>query len=491
MAIGSRSSLIEPTRKGCGEDPVVLAERLAFRYFGAQCGLAEISMRVQPGHSLLVTGSSGSGKSTLMRCLSGLIPHLYRGQLSGCVTIDGLSTVEMPLWRLMEQVGLVFQNPAAQMLTHSVEQELIFGLENLGLPPDILRARLETALDQFDLQPLRKRSPQRLSSGEQQRVALAAAFARDPKILLLDEPLSMLDSTAACELLDGLKSLMDKGTALVVGEHREDALVSLPFLRSVNLDGVPKPQLEEPPSEGFPLHSSPFDVRVSSMSVEVGGRPVLRGMDLVLRGGEMTAIVGRNGVGKTTLLRALTGLQRYAGKVVTSEANGPPEFGLVFQNPDLQLFNPTVREEILYRIPDADMRYYDWLVSALGLEPYEQTQPLLLSEGEKKRTALASVLMRKPRHGVLLDEPSLGQDRRHKQVLLRVMRGLTEAGLCVVLTTHDLELAACADRLILLGGDGVEADGAPGQVMRDTAAWERVGLRLPSWLELPLPVEGR
>lgn len=490
MAIGSHSSLIDTTRARMNEDAVVLAERLAFRYFNDGRGLPETSLELRAGQSLLVMGSSGCGKSTLLRCLAGLIPHLYRGAFNGRVTVRGMTTTDTPLWRLAERVGLVFQNPAAQMLAQSVEQELIFGLENLGYPPDRLRARLESTLDQFDLQPLRKRSPQRLSSGEQQRVALAAAFVREPEVLLLDEPLSMLDSTAACELLKDLRALMQQGTALVVCEHRRDAVASLPFLQTMTMDGVSRSQLEASVEPVTGARSSPFEICISGMGVRLGERSVLRDLDLVLRGGEVTAIVGRNGVGKTTLLRVLAGLQGYQGAINTSDLGGRPDFGLVFQNPDLQLFNPSVREEILYRVRDADMDYYAWLLHTLELERYEQASPLLLSEGEKKRTALASVLMHQPRHGVLLDEPSLGQDLYHKRILLRLLRGLTDVGQCVVLTTHDLELAAQAHRLVLLGDDGVEADGTPASVMRDAAVWKRVGLRLPSWLKLPRAEEG-
>jgi energy-coupling factor transporter ATP-binding protein EcfA2 len=154
---------------------------------------------------------------------------------------------------------------------------------------------------------------------------------------------------------------------------------------------------------------------------------------------------------------------------------------MVFQNPDLQLFNASVREEILYRLPEPDLAYYRWLVAALGLERYEHTPPLLLSEGEKKRLALGLVMMRRPAHGLLLDEPSLGQDHTHKSILLHILRTLAEAGQLVVITTHDLTLASQADRLILLGPDGVIADGPTDEILEDRSAWERTGLILPGW----------
>jgi energy-coupling factor transport system ATP-binding protein len=155
---------------------------------------------------------------------------------------------------------------------------------------------------------------------------------------------------------------------------------------------------------------------------------------------------------------------------------------MVFQNPDRQLFNPTVREEILYRLPNPDMARYTWLVQILGLRGYEATPPLLLSEGEKKRVALATALMQAPAHGVLLDEPSLGQDRAHKRCLLGLARALAAAGQIVIMTTHDLALAARADRMLLMDEAGFVRDGPPMEVLQDDAAWSRIGLRVPTWL---------
>jgi energy-coupling factor transporter ATP-binding protein EcfA2 len=157
---------------------------------------------------------------------------------------------------------------------------------------------------------------------------------------------------------------------------------------------------------------------------------------------------------------------------------------MVIQNPDLQIFCPTVRDEILYRLADPDMARYAWLVGVLGLTRYQDTPPLLLSEGEKKRLALATILMRGFRHGVLLDEPTLGQDGRHRAMLVWLIRALAEAGQLVVLATHDLNLAAQADRLLLLDAGRIIADGPPGDVLSDRAVWAAAGLVVPSWVRV-------
>lgn len=459
---------------------ILRAEGVAYRYPQNNRGLVPISLELQAGDRLLITGPSGCGKSTLARCLAGLIPHLYRGVLEGSVWLGGLCTADHPLWQLAEAAGLVFQNPAAQMLAESVEEEIVFGLENLGLEPADIRQRLEGTLERFGLGALRARSPQTLSGGEQQKLALAAITARQPALLILDEPLSMLDGTAAAELVHYLGDVAREGSTVIVAEHREEYLRSLPGLEILRLAG---PAAQEAPvphlARALPGGTS-FALAVENLSVSLGGRPILDGLSFRAEAGQIVAVVGRNGVGKTTLLRALAGLQKHEGSVRIDGER--PDLGLVFQNADLQLFNASVREEILYRVPEPDEDLYRWLVSALGLAPYEETPPLLLSEGEKKRVALATVLMRRPRHGLLLDEPSLGQDSAHKAALIRVARALAAAGQLVILTTHDLTLAAQADTMALLGPHGFAAWGPPAGVLRDPGPWTGLGLSVPSWV---------
>jgi len=470
----------------------VRAEQVAFRYPQNGYGLEPTTLQCRPGDFVLVSGPSGCGKSTLARCLIGLIPHLYRGTLTGAVWVGGLRTTEVSLWQLVKRAGMVFQNPAAQMLASSVEDEVAFGLENLGLSPEVIGQRLDATLARFELDVVRTRSPHTLSGGEQQKLALAAVMARNPAVLILDEPFSMLDGAAVVELVDHLTDLARSGTTVVICEHRPEYLQAVPTLRTIQLNEPKTVSALDPRCEAavpmFSFRTLPFRLEVSGLTVCLGGRAVLRDLHFGASGGEVIAVVGRNGVGKTTLLRVLAGLQKHQGRVVVNGER--PDLGLAFENADLQLFNATVRDEILYRVPDPDMALYRQLLDALKLSRYEEVPPLLLSEGEKKRVALATVLMRKPRHGVLLDEPSLGQDNAHKAMLMRIARGVANSGQLVILATHDPTLAAQADRLLLLGTEGLVADGPPSQVMRSPVPWAQIGLSVPSWVHIP-PVEGR
>jgi energy-coupling factor transporter ATP-binding protein EcfA2 len=451
---------------------------IAYRYPQNQQGLAPVSLDVASGDAWLVTGPSGCGKSTLARCLTGLIPHLYRGEMAGEVWLDGLNTATTPLWQLTERAGLVFQNPAAQMLASTVEDEIVFGLENLGLPHAEIGDRLEQVVTQFDLSSLRNRSPLTLSGGEQQKVALAATMARRPALLVLDEPLSMLDHVASHDLISALATCAGDGAALVICEHRCEQLQFLPGLQTFTLgENVgARPFGVNARHSAAPFAPTPhFTLEVEHLGVTLDGREVLRDLSFSVPGGQIVAIVGRNGVGKTTRLRALVGLQRYSGAV--GVAGKRPDFAMTFQNPDIQLFNATVREEILYKLPAPDMTYYHWLLEILGLADYEATPPLLLSEGEKKRVTLATALMCAPRHGLLLDEPSLGQDAGHKTRLMALARALADTGRVVIMTTHDHSLAAQSDRVLLMDNRGFVADGPPEDILTPSTVYRLLSTR--------------
>ncbi len=463
------------------------ARDVSFSYPQDGRGLLPVSLQVSGGEAVLVGGHSGCGKSTLARCLAGLIPHLYHGQFNGQVQIAGQSTSNLAIWQVAEQVGMVFQNPSSQMLAPTVKDEILFGLENLGLNRDEMMRRTDVALQQFHLQEMCSRSPHLLSGGEQQKLALAAITARNPSVLVLDEPLSMLDTTSALEFVNYTQEYLEDGRAVIYFEHRQEYLDTLANLRVFRLEGNNPRSVPGESLPGLPLpECKPLVLHLQGLTVTRGEREVIRDFDLSLPGGKIIAIVGRNGVGKTTLFRTLAGLQKFSG-IMELQVDGvaePPRLGIVFQNPDLQLFNGTVRSEILYHLNEPDFRLYEWLVRVLNLEQYTGTPPLLLSEGEKRRVALATMLMHRPGHGLLLDEPALGQDDLHKAVLLRLLRAYADAGYFVAYATHDMELAAQADHLVLMGPDGIAAQGTASDVMQNETAWQKLGFILPEWVRV-------
>lgn len=467
--------------------PLLQSENLSFSYPQTNRSCGPLSLSLRQGESALVHGPSGGGKSTMARCLAGLIPHLYHGQMNGDVWIGDRNTKKMQSWEIAREVGFVFQNPAAQMVASTVEDELLFGLENLGLPKDEIKTRLDFVVDQFQLNSFLKRSPYTLSGGEQQKLSLAAIIAMQPSVLIMDEPLSMLDSSSTYEFINLLIEQQEEGKSLVFFEHRLPYLQDFPGLKRIPLGIASNEQPgSQNPTLPYPEKVEAFSIHVQGLTVSFGKKKILEDLNLEFKGGELVALVVKNGSGKTTLLRSLAGLQPYEGSIRVigdgQDESDLPQLNMVFQNPDTQLFNPTVREEIFYKIQQPNQKLYEWLIQTLKLDQYQDTQPLLLSEGEKRRLALAIAIMHPHQHGILLDEPSLGQDQRHKDLLIEILKTISQAGYLVFFATHDIELAAHADRMILISEQGIIADGPTRNILQNNTAWQQAGLILPHWI---------
>jgi len=207
---------------------VLSIENLSYRYPNAEMqALNNVSLNVEKGEFVVLCGPTGAGKTTLCRCMLGLIPHFFGGEMSGNVLVLGIDTRYTKPSRLAAKVGLVFQNPEDQLIAMSVEEELAFGPENLGLSRDEIKKRIEETLSLVNIRELKDRAPSELSSGQQQKVAIAAVLAMNPEILILDEPTSMIDPRSAIEITQFLKKLnKERGVTVIVAEHRLDNLVS-------------------------------------------------------------------------------------------------------------------------------------------------------------------------------------------------------------------------------------------------------------------------
>lgn len=263
---------------------VLEAQDISFIYPQNNRGLASTSLALAENEGIFISGNSGSGKSTFTRCLSGLIPHLYRGEFSGKVLIKGNSTLDLPMWELADRVGLVFQNPAHQMLAPTVEAEILFGLENLGISRAEMKRRLEEIFNFFKLEPFRNRSPHTLSGGEQQKLALASILARQPEIFIFDEPLSMLDTTSALEFVSHIEDLIYKGKSAVICEHRDKFLQESTHFQKFLLPGIHQPpvELQDLVHPNYPELLDHFQLQVKNLHVEKSGNQIIRNMSFSL-----------------------------------------------------------------------------------------------------------------------------------------------------------------------------------------------------------------
>ena len=518
-------------------DPIVDIESLTFRYRRAsEPALHELTLAVHPGEVLLVAGPSGCGKSTLIRAINGLIPHAYPGELTGSVRVGGVASTEQKLRDISVHVGTVLQDPARQIVGATVEAELAFGPENLGMPRPEIRQRIAQVAMESGIEPLLGRETAALSGGERQLLAMGGILILRPRLFVVDEPLANLDPQTAARLLGTLRRLADEGHAVVMVEHRiEEALdlrpdrvlyleegrmrylgdlagffeiadpdaVKLPFeivlARTARSVGVANPT-EQPAHRSSPIdRAGQGPPRLEFRGVHAGypGREVLHGVDARLGPREVVAVLGPNGSGKTTLFRtAMRLMEPSAGEVLVdgrsaterTVANLATTFGFVFQSPGQMLFARTVREELEFgpRNLGRDVARLDGIVSEAlrrtgldDLEDIRERPPLTLSFGQQKRLALAIALALEP-PTLLLDEPSAGQDHRTARRFMNEL--LAIPGLeSVYLVTHDVDLAlAHADRILLFRGGEIVADGPPAEVIEDEDRWTSCNLRVTS-----------
>ncbi len=423
--------------------------------------LSAVSERIAEGEAVAIAGPSGCGKTTLCRTLAGFVPAMIPAAISGGVFFGGESTHGVAPETLATRIGLVQQDPDAQICTLDVWQEVAFGPENLCLPAAEVRARVERSLDAVGIAALRDRTTTTLSGGEKQRLAIASILAMEPRVLLFDEPTANLDPRGVRSLFALLSQQMQaQARTLVIIEHRIDALRALaPRLLLLDrgrlvaryparerLDYTKLGLRGAWSAEAAETRAGASLIQATGVSFGYG-EPLLQDLSFSLRAGEVLAIIGPNGGGKTTLLRLLAGLETpESGRIERGRGAG---IGFVFQHPHHQIFERTVRREMELEHPDPAAAI-DAELRAARLNGLEDAAPLSLSLGEQRRLTVATALARRP-NVLLLDEPFIGQDRRNVLWMIDRIRGVTGSGGGVALVTHDIQLAqALADRVLYL-----------------------------------------
>ncbi|MEV7348371.1 ATP-binding cassette domain-containing protein [Micromonospora chalcea] len=513
---------------------MITFDRVTVHYAeGGPPPLRDVTFRVEEGELCLVAGRTGAGKSTLLRAINGLVPHFTGGTLHGAVTVDGRDTRTHPPRDLADVVGVVGQDPLAGFVTDTVEEELAYGMEQLALPPAVMRKRVEETLDLLGIADLRDRPLRTLSGGQQQRVAIGAVLTAHPRVLVLDEPTSALDPTAAEDVLATVTRLVhDLGVTVVLAEHRlervlqyADRLLYLPGDGHVH-DGTPAtglahidiapPLIELGRLAGWtPLPLSVRDARrrasdlrhrlagVAPPPVPAGadtgptltarkivvrypGTVAVAGVDLDLRAGRVVALMGRNGSGKSSLLWAVQGSgPRHGGTVAVTGPKGTVDpkalpagqarrhVGLVPQDSGDLLYLETVDAECAQadRETGVPAGTCRALVDQLVPGLPGDRHPRDLSEGQRLALALAVQLTAAP-PVVLLDEPTRGLDYHAKRQFTAAARMLAGSGRAVVVATHDVELVATlADRVIVMAEGEIFSDGTTAEVMLASPAF--------------------
>jgi energy-coupling factor transport system ATP-binding protein len=496
----------------------ILVDDLSFRYRDRQgAAIHNLSFSVNSGEVLLIAGASGCGKTTLVRCINGLIPRSYKGDMSGKILVFGEETKDWKLSQISQKIGTVLQDPERQILGTKVLNEVAFGLENLGLPRDEIYSRVNEALDFLRISHLRDRETFNLSGGEKQKVALAGVLAMRPSIILLDEPLASLDPASAQDTLDAVRALADRGMSILMVEHRvEDVLRIRPervmFMSEGNIrylgdvaglskvvnyrevklpaeDIVERAKRDPAPAEihvlpGVTNLQGADEALVRFENVAFGydsDTDVLHGINLQINRGDVIAVLGPNGAGKTTFVKHAIGLLKpRSGKVLVggrdtkeaSVAEIASMLGYVFQSPSHMLFAPTVRDELAFG--PTNMKHTKEQIETevkealkiVNLSEKEKDPPLALSFGQQKRVSIAAILAMRSRI-LVMDEPTAGQDYQNYMNFMDSILQMP-AFEAILFITHDVDLAAIyANRVLLISDGRLVADGKPQDVLRD------------------------
>jgi len=529
-------------------------KNVSFSYAGSdQPAIKNINLSIQPGEIVLITGPAGSGKTTLCSCINGLIPHYHEGHLTGEVMVGPYNTAKSRVGGLASLVGMVFQDPESQLITNSVQDEVAFGPENMGVPREEINARIAAALHATRMVGYEEREPHNLSGGEQQACVIAATYAMHPEIYVMDEPLANLDPSGRAFILQLVVQVaQERGKTLIIVEHALEE--TLPLVNRVIVmkdgeifrDGATKdvlalgdiPHVFKRPyllrlAENFHLGDKVFtpnhfleELRRKYSLRSIASKPyqnghhnekeaviefnnvsfayttekeTLQNVNLTIRAGELVAIMGRHGSGKTTLVRHVIGLQqpsegsvRVMGKDVATTPTHllARDVGFCFQNPNHQIVSFTVKDEMTFGLKthQVDPAEYDRRIrealELVDLSDKSDAEVFDLGKGQKQRLALASVLTLKPKI-LVIDEPTTGQDPEMIDEIFAIIKRLNEMGTTILLITHRVDYAAMfASRAVVLQYGRVSYDGPMQPLLLNHELMQSNSLDLPELTKL-------
>ncbi len=460
-------------------------KQVNFSYDGKTKILEDTDFTAEYGEVTLLSGHSGEGKSTLMYIVSGIIPNVNYGELSGDVKIAGEGIKGKKIGYICRKVGVVLQNADEQIIQKIVEDEIAFGCENLAFPPEKIQKQIEIVCSLMKLDT--KWKCRTLSGGQKQRLITASTLAMGQKIIILDEPLANLDKDGAAMLMGTLRSRAQAGYC-VGGKEHPRAMV-LPFVDTVWHIGYKTVRKVENRKEYLIQQTAKIEdcchiyeeqspiFALKKVKFSVKDREILKDITLEIPKGGRTVFLGENGCGKTTLLRLIARLYKPTGGDITQYIDEKfkqkpkgskawyKKVGVVYQNPDYQLFMPTVRQEISFGAKSEE--YAAEIAELFGVKHLWERHPQSLSEGQKRRVSIAAVAACEP-EVLLLDEPTVGQDYDGLCQMVEILNRLHKQSDNTMITiTHDVRCAeALCDQAYLIA-DGIVAKCGGKELVRE------------------------
>ncbi len=461
---------------------------LSFSYDAAGARLRNLNLTIRAGEVVVITGASGSGKSTITRLINGLIPQFYEGQMEGDLEIEGVAR-DAAFYERGRRIGNVFQDPRSQFFANEVAGEIAFGCENYGYAHDDIVRRVEDAARRIGLSNVLEERVRTLSYGMRQKVAIASARAMGPEIYVMDEPSANLDVEATHQLAGIIRGLKDEGRTVVVTEHRlyylmdiadrflhlRDGAIAGEFTNaefrglapdSLRDMGLRTPDLYDCRADFDGPAPGEEEVRAVDLVKRFGATPVLNGVDFTIRKGESVALIGDNGVGKSTIGRILAGLVKEDRGMVRIDGRRRSARGRIGgawyipQDLDSWLFGDSLLDELLTggpRTPERRARALE-VLGLLDLDAIADQHPATLSGGQKQRLALGVALIHRA-DLIIMDEPTSGLDGRSMRRVGDLVRRLSAQGRTILIISHDAECVLhCCGRAILIEDGRVAED---------------------------------
>ena len=447
-------------------DNIIRIENVSWTYARSSYkALCDINIQIRQGEFVIITGDNGAGKTSFCRLLNGLIPHSLPGMLEGTVYIDGVLTADSTVPRLALKTGMVFEDAVSQLFTARVDDEIAFALENLCMPPDLIREKVNRALEICGLNAFRDYAPSMLSGGQQQRLAIAAALAMASKILILDEAFSQIDPASERDILSLIHRLCKQNglTVVLASNTVESAALYSDRIYVLENSSIKELEIEKQDNncillDTYNIHdidttdaNEPAAIGINNLFFRYGCGPmILNGINLSVAENEFLVITGPNGCGKTTLLKIISGLLRpIQGSVQlrgrdTSDMDIPEiagNIGFIMQNPDPQLFTSTVYDEAAFSLrrllsKNEIKKKVEQALVMTGLSDKRDLFPPALSRADRVMTVFAAVLAMGPKI-IMMDEPFAGQDKKGRELLTETLLQLHKTGYTLLIVTHN------------------------------------------------------